>query len=69
MPADLDHYGIYYADKLWNLLPAVYRVQDTDQFNARGPLREMVNRIGAAAADLRRSIDRLWEDQSIETTG
>jgi len=62
-----DNYAIYYADKLWNLLPAVYRVQDTDQFNARGPLREMVNRIGAAAADLRRSIDRLWEDQSIET--
>ena len=27
----------------------------------------MVNRIGAQAAMLRRSIDRLWEDQSIET--
>src|SRR5271165_282231 len=62
-----DNYPIYYADKLWNLLPAVYRVQDTDQFNANGPLREMVNRIGAVAAELRRSIDRLWEDQSIET--
>jgi hypothetical protein len=62
-----DHYAIYYADKLWNLLPATYRMQDTDQFAANGPLREMVNRIGAAAADLRRSIDRLWEDQSIET--
>ena len=32
-----------------------------------GPLREMVNRIGATTAVLRRSIDRLWEDQSIET--
>lgn len=62
-----DNYAIYYADKLWNLLPAIYRVEDTDQFNAAGPLREMVNRIGATAADLRRSIDRLWEDQSIET--
>jgi hypothetical protein len=62
-----DHYEIYYADKLWNLLPAVYRAEDTDQFGATGPLREIVNRIGVQAAILRRSIDRLWEDQSIET--
>src|SRR5215472_118703 len=62
-----DHYDIYYADKLWNLLPAVYRAQDTDQFGATGPLREIVDRIGTQAAILRRSIDRLWEDQSIET--
>jgi hypothetical protein len=67
MPADLDHYGIYYADKLWNLLPAIYRALDSDQFNSNGPLREMVNRIGTQAAVLRRSIDRLWEDQSIES--
>jgi hypothetical protein len=62
-----DHYEIYYADKLWNLLPAVYRSEDTDQFDAQGPLREIVNRIGAQAAILRRSIDRMWDDQSIET--
>ena len=62
-----DHYDIYYADKLWNLLPAVYRAQDTDAFGANGPLREMVNRIGAQAAILRRDIDRMWDDQSIET--
>jgi hypothetical protein len=62
-----DNYAIYYSDKLWNLLPAIYRTLDTDQFNANGPLREIVNRIGGTAADLRRSIDRLWEDQSIET--
>lgn len=67
MPDDRDHYGAYYADKLWSLLPAVYRAADTDSFNKNGPLREMVNRIGAQAAVLRRSIDRLWEDQSIET--
>jgi hypothetical protein len=65
--APADNYAVYYADKLWNLLPAVYRALDTDQFNANGPLRELVNRIGATAAPLRRSIDRLWEDQSIET--
>jgi hypothetical protein len=62
-----DNYAIYYADKLWTLLPAVYRALDTDQLGADGPLREMVNRIGATTAVLRRSIDRLWENQSIET--
>lgn len=65
--ADLDHYEIYYADKLWNLIPAVYRSQDSETFGQNGPLREMVNRIGAQAAVVRRSIDRLWQDQSIET--
>jgi hypothetical protein len=64
---DADHYEAYYADKLWSLLPAVYRAQDTDQYSSNGPLREMVNRIGVQAAILRRSIDRTWEDQSIET--
>jgi hypothetical protein len=67
MTAIPDNYAIYYADKLWNLLPAVYRAQDTDQFGSNGPLRELVNRIGAQAANVRRNIDRLWEDQSIET--
>jgi hypothetical protein len=67
MIGDQDNYEAYYADKLWNLLPAVYRAKDSDQFNASGPLRELVNRIGAQAAVLRRSLDRLWEDQSIET--
>jgi hypothetical protein len=67
MIAPPDHYEIYYADKLWDLLPAVYRAEDNDQFGANGPLREIVNRIGNQAAILRRSIDRMWEDQSIET--
>jgi hypothetical protein len=67
MPVDQDHYQAYYSDKLWNLLPAIYRSLDTDMFNSNGPLRELVNRIGVQAAILRRSIDRLWEDQSIES--
>jgi hypothetical protein len=62
-----DNFAIYFADKLWKLLPAVYRVEDTDKFDANGPLREMTLRIGATAAEIRRNIDRLWEDQSIET--
>jgi hypothetical protein len=67
MPDNRDHYQAYYQDKLWNLLPSIYRTLDTDSFTTPGPLREMVNRIGAQAAILRRSIDRLWEDQSIES--
>ena len=67
MPVNQDNYDIYYADKLWSLLPAIYRSLDSDQFGVNGPLRELVNRIGAQAATVRRSIDRLWEDQSIES--
>ena len=62
-----DHYAAYYADKLWNLIPAIYRFEDTDSYDRNGPLRELVNRIGQQAAILRRATDRLWEDQSIET--
>ncbi|PZV11714.1 MAG: hypothetical protein DCF22_13825 [Leptolyngbya sp.] len=67
MTLDYDHYAIYYADKLWHLLPAIYRAEDSQIFERSGPLREMVNRIGVQAAILRRSTDRLWEDQFIET--
>ena len=62
-----DGYDAYYAERLWQLLPAVYRTADTDSFAAPGPLRELLNRIGAQVAVVRRSIDRLWADQSIET--
>jgi hypothetical protein len=67
MPPDPDRYVAYYAEKLWNLIPEVYRTADSEEFGKSGPLREMVNRIAAQAAILRRSIDRMWEDQSIET--
>jgi len=62
-----DGYDAYYAERLWQLLPAVYRTADTDSFVTPGPLRELLNRIGAQVAVVRRSIDRLWADQSIET--
>jgi hypothetical protein len=65
--SDLDHYETYYADKLWNLLPAIYRAEDSAVLDRNGPLRELVNRLGGQAAVLRRSLDRLWADQSIET--
>ena len=69
-----DGYDFWYADKLWRLLPAVYRSLDAaaepsaaNPYPAPGPLRELLGRIGTQAATVRRSMDRLWEDQSIET--
>ena len=62
-----DGYGSYYAERLWLMLPAVYRTADADASGGHGPLRELVNRIGAQVAAARRGIDRLWADQSIET--
>ena len=62
-----DGFDRYYAERLWQLLPALYRTTDTDQYDAPGPLRELVNRIGAQIAVTRRSVDRMWGDQSVET--
>ena len=67
MPEINDGYDTYYAERLWQLLPAVYRTADADGSGARGPLRELVNRIGAQMAVVRRSTDRLWADQSVDT--
>lgn len=62
-----DGYEARYADKLWSLVPAAYRGADSETLDGDGPLRELLDRIGASMAVVRRSIDRLWEDQSIET--
>jgi len=67
LPDDRDLYQAFHGAKLWALLPELYRAQDSDSFDRNGPLRELVNRIGVQAAILRRSLDRLWDDQSIET--
>ena len=63
-----DGYAQWYANRLWLLLPAIYRTNDVGPTpGSPGPLRELINRIGNQAAVVRRSIDRLWENQSIET--
>jgi hypothetical protein len=62
-----DGYVDWYQSKLWALLPAVYRTQDALLLGVPGPLQELFNRLGAQTATLRRSIDRMWENQSIET--
>jgi len=63
-----DGYVGYYADRIWNLIPGVYRARDSDDPATNGPLRELVDRIAVQVAVVRRSIDRLWADQSIETS-
>jgi hypothetical protein len=67
-----DGYPEYYTERLWQLLPGVYRTADAlsaqpESLEEPGPLRELVARIGGQMAVVRRSIDRLWADQSIET--
>lgn len=63
-----DGYAQWYANRLWNLLPPVYRSLDAGPTpGAPGPLQELCNRIGGQAAVVRRSIDRMGENQSIET--
>ena len=65
---DLDHLEAFYRDKLWRSLPEIYRALDSKEVDAQGPLFELVARIGSQAAVVRRSLDRLWDDQSIETS-
>jgi hypothetical protein len=60
-----DGYTAWHQEKLWKLLPALYRTLDLP--DGGGPLREMLDRIGDGFADLRRGIDRLSDNQSIET--
>jgi hypothetical protein len=64
---DRDHYTAFYTERLWMLLPEVYRSSDSDDPAKKGPLRELVERLGAQIAILRRSIDRSLEDQFIES--
>jgi hypothetical protein len=66
MSLDRDHFEAYYGDKLWQLLPPIYRSLDSDS-EAAGPLRELVARVGAQAAIVRRSLERMAEDASIES--
>src|SRR4249920_2982802 len=52
------------AERLYNLLPAVYRVRDADQGGALGALCEV---IAEEIAALRENLDQLYDDQFIET--
>src|SRR5215471_13718755 len=62
-----DDFERYYAEKIWALVPEIYKTEDGNQ-PTRGVLRAIVEVIAQQAAVNRRSIDRLWEDQHIETS-
>jgi hypothetical protein len=63
-PAD-DGFERHYAEKIWALVPEVYRSEDG--LAARpGQLRALVEILADQAAIARRSIDRLWADSRID---
>lgn len=64
-PKAEDHFERYYAEKLWETIPSIYRHEDGIA-ERPGVLRAIVETIAEQAAVLRRSQDRLWEDQFIE---
>jgi hypothetical protein len=62
-----DGYEQAAAAKLWALLPEVHRAEDSNSLDEAGPLRELLERVADQIAVVRRSLDRLWDDQSIES--
>ncbi len=60
-----DHFEQYYAEKLWETIPSIYRHED-GLAQEPGVLRAIVQVIARQAAILRRSQDSLWDDQFIE---
>lgn len=60
-----DNFEQYFAEKLWEMIPGIYRHEDGIAENP-GVLRALVEILAGQAAILRRSHDRLWEDQFIE---
>jgi hypothetical protein len=60
-----DRFEAYYAEKLWEMIPAFYRDEDGLAANP-GVLRSIVEIVAARAADLRRSNDRLWDDEFVD---
>ena len=65
--ASVDGFDEAAAAKLWALLPDVYRQLDSAVLDGTGPLQALVDRAATQVGVVRRSIERLWEDQSIET--
>jgi hypothetical protein len=56
--------GLYTAEQIYRLLPAVYRVRDAEQ---GGVLRELVEIVADQVNALAESLDQMYDDQFIET--
>jgi hypothetical protein len=52
------------AEKLYALLPAIYRIRDAE---AGGPLRDLIAALAEQAAVVEENLDQLYDDQFIET--
>ena len=59
-----DGYREYLTEKLWEWIPAIYR--ELDGLEGGDALRGFVAALASRAAVLKRSQDRLWDDQVIE---
>jgi len=60
-----DNFEVYFTEKIWEMIPAVYREQDGLADNP-GVLRDFVEIMARQATVLRRSNDHLWDDEFID---
>src|SRR6266481_3433494 len=60
-----DNFQTYFTEKLWEMIPAFYREEDGLAENP-GVLRAIVSILAQQAVYLRRSNDRLWDDEFID---
>src|ERR1700727_1589311 len=61
-----DQFEGYYTEKIWAMIPDIYRYRDGIA-ERPGVLRSLVEGLAVQAANIRRSQDKLWKDQFIET--
>jgi len=59
-----DHYREYFAERLWDWVPPIYR--ELDGLQGGDSLRALLRAMGSQAAVQKRSQDRLWDDMFVE---
>lgn len=64
MPTARDHYRDYFAERLWEWVPAYHR--ELDALEGGDALRSLLRAIASQAALAKRSQDRLWDDMFVE---
>ncbi|MEI4234138.1 hypothetical protein [Roseovarius sp. D22-M7] len=60
-----DGYDTHYAEKLWALIPEIYRHED-GLADTPGQLRALIEVVAAEMSVARRSVDRLWADTRVD---
>jgi hypothetical protein len=64
MSSARDGYREYFAERLWDWVPAIYR--ELDGLQGGDSFRALLKAIGSQAAVAKRSQDRLWDDMYVE---